>query len=72
MKTTLNDNHVAQYQSSVWNKPNNIDENQIKELYNLGFHNGRDEFMSDSQLNMVILPIEKLRNIDEVEKNEEI
>ena len=72
METTSNDNHVIQHQNAIRNKQIDVNENRIKELYNLGFNNGREEFMSDSQLNMIVLPLSKLNKIKEIEKNEEV
>ena len=60
MTTTSNDICVIQ-QSEIGFKQININENQKQALYDLGFHNGREKFMSESQLNMKILSVDKLK-----------
>ena len=72
MSTNTYNDHVIQHQHSMGYNQVDVNENHKRMIYDLGFNNGREEFMSDAQLNMTISSDKKLEHIALIEKNNEI
>ena len=72
MNTNTHNDHIIQHQHSMGHNQVDVNENHKQIIYNLGFNNGREEFMSEAQLNMTISSDKKLEHISSIEKNEDI